>query len=248
MKKLAIGKFLRKNQHTIVVVAGTLLLCGAAVMAFKDAEKVKNGYKKYEEEHPDPEDDNFKDFAKDVLKPMAKTAGVAAAGVTLIMTGTFAQAKEVGKLARDLYIEKDKNEKLFKKIKDEIGEKRAKEIRHEVKKSINEEYKGMDYEPKENPRLNSTEQQWFVADWQDKPFISSIADICNAVNAANARSIRDGEVTVNELHYEMGLNPMRSTGDLGWYSGELIELAFDPIVYDGRVMMGISFYNEPHIL
>lgn len=242
-----------KNAPLIMTCVGVVSIVSTAILAVtatpKAMDVIENGRDILDDEKITAEE------AKQVRKQMIlriakcywKPAVSAALGITAVIFANRIQHKRYLGLASAYAIsikeladwkETARELKLInkngeQKIRDKIAEKK-------VKEAIDN--------PKQPVIITGSGDDWFMMEWTEQIFKSSITDVDRAVNDWNSQMLREDQVTLNDLFYRLGLREVPA-GDVGFESAYgLIGVVYGSALVNGKAYITISFDREPRLL
>ena len=252
MNKLNIGKFfgtipvvLKKHSPEILTGIGIAGLFITPVLAVKATPKA---LERIEEEKSKKWVDKLTpvETVKATWKCYIPAATSAVTSAACIIGANTVHARRIAALTTAYTMSESTLREYKEKVLETIGEKKEQVIRDEIDKSR------LEKNPVSRNEVIITQKGNTLCydHWSKRYFYSDIQTIRKIQNDLNEKLLTDigGNVTLNDLYFELGLDPLPTIGDdLGWYvdRGKIAIHIGSGLADDDRPCVVIDFDNPP---
>lgn len=221
-------KFLGKHSPEILTGIGVTGMITTTVLAVKATPKAMILIDEKKKEL-DMEDLTAIETVKAAWKPYIPAITLGVASASCIIGASAVNAKRNAALATAYAISERTLIRYRDKVIDTIGEKKEKDIREKVAQDqVNEK-------PVSNSQiiLTSKGNTLFKDSISGRYFKSDMDTINKVINELNRQMIHQNYIALNEFYYDIGLDPIKSGGSLGWnLDGGLIEVEYNACIAD----------------
>lgn len=230
-----------KNSPTILTgmaVAGLVTTVGLAVKATPKALQIidlaeqETGYQLEK-----------KEVIKATWKCYIPTALMGAASIGCIIGANKVSLRRNAALASVYSVTEATLKEYQNKVVETIGEKKAKQVKDEVAKEVVKKNP-----PNEKEVIITGKGETLCLDvLSGRYFKSDIDKIRRVENDINSRMLQDDFISLNDVYYELGLEPTKLGDNMGWHQDESL-LYFDfssQLTPEGVPCMVIDYQVEP---
>lgn len=227
---------------TILAVMGVVGLVTTVIFAIDATVKSTKAVKKLEEKDPE-----VKPSTKEVVKTVAPyyiptviMGGMAAA---CILSSNDLNAKQTAMYAGAFSLAEATSEVYRRRVVDALGKEKEAEIREETDKEVEEKHPNINREVIFTGRDTTLCQDGITKRY----FRMDPGKFEGIENRLNKRLISEMYISLNELFYELGLEPTENGDSLGWnVDGGLIEFELTPrLTEDNEVYILVSYNIAP---
>lgn len=236
---------LRKHSPEILTGIGIASMVGSTVLAVKATPKAAQLIedKKYELEV-----DKLTpvETVKATWKCYVPATLSAASGIACLIGANTVQARRTAALATAYTLSESALKEYKEKVIETIGEKKEQAVRD----GIDKDRLAKNPVSRNEVIITNKGNTLCYDHWSKRYFYSDIQTIRKIQNDLNEQLLTDigGRVTLNDLYYELGLEPLPTIGDdLGWYvdRGKIDIHIGSGLADDDRPCVVIDFDNPP---
>lgn len=133
-----------------------------------------------------------------------------------------------------------------KKVVDEIGEEKEKEIKEEAKKAAAEKI-----EAENRPKYHDNETRLYCDGYLKKPLYATPVEIERAIGELNRMKDLYTYFSLNDFYSCLKSDSCPAGDELGWNDSDGVityHITDTAITYDGRPALVIDFSSDPHLL
>lgn len=255
-----IENYARANKSGILMTMSVISFCGGMIITAKSTLDAKNSLDRCREEmrasgkeytKKDIHIAEFKAVAPHVVLPII-SAGL---GTACAIGAHKSYSYKIAGLTAAYEMLKDSNLTLIDKVKEEIGEKKFKEIEHDIAQDIvnnNPPPKELCDDAYEKHIQSSREvimtdgMTLFYESYGGRYFRSNQDAVRKAEKAISDRLKIEDFIKLNELYYEYGISETEHGDEVGFSVSEGLEIYFNScIAPDGTPCIVINYYNNP---
>lgn len=245
MKNSVVSKiltFVDKNAPTILTVCGVGGLIGTTVMAVRATPRAETLI--FDEEDKKGEPLTKLETIKVAWKPYIPVVIMGAATASCIIAANSVNAKRNAALSAAYVLSETALTEYKSKVLEQVGEKKAEKIENEVSQNR------VSNDPVTSKEVIITGKGATLCydENSGRYFESSIEELQQIENRFNKRLMENMEfLTLNDLYYEMGLDPIELGEELGWdVASGLVDMRFgSTLATDGRPCVTVNFKVAP---
>ena len=171
-------------------------------------------------------------------------AGLSTASLISVLVG---KNKMISGLTLALTASEQIAEEYKDKVVEVVGDKKALEIEEKL---ADDKIKRTDIprEIKETIMVDNGSEVLCCELWNKKYFTSSRQKIDSAVNDANAQLNNEDYISLNDMYYHLGLEPVASGVELGWSREKdgLIRIEYTSHIKDNIPVLAFRYSTDPH--
>jgi len=247
-------KFLKgaeKRLPEILTATGLILNGTAIVEAIRNTPRALDNLRQAEDEKGAPLDTSEKIDA--TWKCYIPTMVTGTLGAVCIIGGAVKYRKQNAALVSLYAISEGALSEYKKKMIQELGETKVKEIETKIDQERSEKIEdersksGLTIiDPDNSTQVVFREQDLCLDTFTYRYFYTTENDVKTAVVELNHEINKGDFVTLNDFYFKLGVEPVDFGGDVGWDTDiGLIDVFYDSIMYGGHPIMTIKFKNRP---
>ncbi len=228
------------SPHVPAILTG--LTCvgvvSTSVMAAKNTCTAWDILKEYDEEHPDA---SSKDRFLKVAPVYIPTALMGAATIACAIGAHTTNRAQTAAMASAYAIAQEAAARYRDKVVETIGEKKVKEIDNKVADEL------LQSNPQSNQPIMFGKGEVLCFDTlSSRYFMSDMETLRKVQNDLNKVILDDTWVSLNELYYRLGMDPMNLGENLGWSVDHLLEMKFSSRLDEhGTPCLVIDYESQP---
>lgn len=234
----SIKKFLAENGSNILTGIGCIGVVGVAIVSSQnalEADKVLRA-KKFESD----QDLTKREKAKVMVSAYIPTILISGATIACLVASNRISSGRTAAYAGALALAQETARTYREKVKETVGEEKAKEIDDKVADAK------IDKINSKQPVVYGHGTYMCYDTLTDRKFLSDINKIEAAQNHKNKKILSEGWCSLNEFYEEIGLDPAKIGEELGWDYDTLIDISFSTRLDDeGVPNIVMNFRNPP---
>lgn len=242
------GRFMSKNLPTILMSTGIIGMVSGTVLACYETPKA---IKLLEERKESLEKDELSKLETVVAVAPAywKPAAVSFMSIVCIIYANNISLKRQAAALAAYTLSENKLKDYKDAVIKTVGEKKSEEIKDKV---AEEAIKNAPQTTPSQPVIFTGGDHLCFDSVSGRYFRSSIEKVKQAVNETNQVLLTDGDVSLNELYYRLGLEEVSLGEYLGWShraSGEMIDISYSSqLTKEGEPCLVLEYNVQPTYL
>lgn len=230
---------IQRESPTLLALASVATFISATVMAVRATPKAIDVIE--DATYPEDKKDRLFQQAKDLAPIYAPAAAMTMIATGFLYGSTVVSGRRYAALASVAAISERSLQTWQDSVRESVGEKKYSEIKTDIL-----EYQTRDLSA---PPANGVGDSVLCFDVISGRYmiLPSIESLRGVINALNEQLLAEMFITINDLYFELDMEPVQYGDEIGWSSeGGLLELQYDPIMTkDNRPCVAISFFNNP---